>query len=61
MGLTSLQTEDLPNYTYDDYVQWEGNWEIINGIPYAMTPAPSKKHQQLSLEIAIQLKQLLSL
>jgi hypothetical protein len=47
MGITALRIEDLPHYTYDDYVQWEGNWEIINGIPYAMSPAPSKKHQQL--------------
>ena len=61
MGLTALQMEDLPHYTYDDYVQWEGKWEIIKGIPYAMTPSPSKKHQMLSLEIAFQLKQLLSL
>lgn len=61
MGLTALRTEDLPHYTYDDYVHWEGNWEIINWVPYAMTPAPSKTHQQISLEIAFQLKQLLSL
>jgi len=61
MGLTVPRREDLPHYTYDDYIQWEGDWEIINGIPYAMSPAPSKKHQKLSLEIAFQLKQLLSL
>jgi len=61
MGLTALKKEDLPHYTYRDYVQWPGNWEIIHGIPYAMTPAPSKKHQLLSLEIASQLKQLLGL
>jgi Uma2 family endonuclease len=35
----------LPHYTYDDYVQWEGRWEIIDGIPYAMSPAPTLKHQ----------------
>jgi Uma2 family endonuclease len=51
--------EDLPHYTYDDYVQWEGRWEIINGIPYAMTPAPVLKHQRLSLKIASQLDALL--
>lgn len=61
MGLTAPVMEDLPHYTYDDYSQWEGNWEIINGIPYAMTPAPSKKHQKISLGIASQLKQLLAL
>ena len=35
----------LPYYTYEDYVQWEGKWEIIDGIPYAMSPAPTPKHQ----------------
>jgi Uma2 family endonuclease len=35
----------LPHYTYDDYIQWEGKWEIIDGIPYAMSPAPTPKHQ----------------
>ena len=35
----------LPHYTYEDYCLWEGNWELINGIPYAMSPAPIIKHQ----------------
>jgi Uma2 family endonuclease len=35
----------LPHYTYDDYVKWEGKWEVIDGIPYAMSPAPAPKHQ----------------
>jgi len=60
MSSNALRIDDLPHYSYDDYVQWEGNWEIINGIPYAMTPSPSKKHQLLILEIASQLKQLLA-
>ena len=41
----------LPNYTYDDYIQWEGRWEIIDGIPYAMSPMPSPRHQELSGKI----------
>ena len=43
--------EDLPHYNYDDYVQWEGRWEIINGIPYAMTPQPTIEHQEISGKI----------
>ena len=35
----------LPYYTYTDYLQWEGKWEIIGGIPYAMSPAPRPLHQ----------------
>lgn len=35
----------LPHYSFDDWQQWEGKWEIIHGIPYAMSPAPMPKHQ----------------
>lgn len=40
-----------PNYTYEDYKQWEGDWELIGGLAYAMAPAPVKKHQMLVLLI----------
>jgi Uma2 family endonuclease len=38
----------LPHYTYDDWVQWEGQWELIDGIPWAMRPVPVPKHQRIS-------------
>jgi Uma2 family endonuclease len=41
----------LPHYTYDDFCQWEGRWEIIEGIPYAMAPAPAPRHQLISNKI----------
>jgi Uma2 family endonuclease len=41
----------LPHYTYEDYCQWEGRWELIDGIPYAMSPAPTPKHQWISSNI----------
>lgn len=28
-------------------MQWEGQWELIDGIPYAMSPLPVPKHQWL--------------
>lgn len=59
MGSAMLNAEDLPHYTYDDYVEWEGSWELISGIPYAMVPAPAKKHQRMNLKIAAQLDSLL--
>ncbi len=36
-------------FTYTDYLTWpeEERWEIIDGIPYNMTPAPSTRHQQI--------------
>ena len=42
-----LKKEYLSEYTYDDYQQWAGDWELIKGIPDAMVPAPVKKHQML--------------
>jgi Uma2 family endonuclease len=50
----------LPHYTYDDYVKWEGKWEVIEGVPYAMSPSPAPRHQivanNLGAEFRMQLK-----
>ena len=54
-----LDINELPNYCYEDYKRWEGNWELIYGVPYAMSPAPLIKHQRISNNIAWQLKNLL--
>ncbi len=51
--------EYYPAYTYDDYKLWEGDWELIYGIPYAMALAPLIKHQAISNKIAWQLQELL--
>ena len=40
-----MAAPEIKRYKYDDYKNWEGNWEIIEGIPYAMAPAPVPKHQ----------------
>jgi len=48
----ALKEEDLPCYSYDDYKLWEGDWELIHGVPYAMAPAPMIKHQAISNNIA---------
>lgn len=36
-------------YTYADYQTWdtEQRWEIIDGFPYSMSPAPTTKHQEV--------------
>lgn len=56
----SSATKILPHYTYADYVQWEGKWELIDGVPYAMSPLPVPKHQtvagNLHAEFRMQLK-----
>ena len=39
-------------YTIEDYDRWEGRWELIEGRPYAMSPAPLIGHQRVSLQLA---------
>jgi len=47
----------IPRYTLEDYKHWEGDWELIDGIPYAMAPSPVWKHQRLSLLLAKQIEE----
>ena len=42
----------LPYYTFVDWEQWEGQWELIEGIPYAMSPTPIPKHQRIAVGIS---------
>ena len=35
-------------YTYEDYLLWIGNWELINGYPFSMAPSPNRNHQWFS-------------
>ena len=46
----------LPHYTYEDYCRWEGQWELIDGIPYAMSPAPRPEHQSIATNLAAELR-----
>ncbi|HIC43319.1 MAG TPA: Uma2 family endonuclease [Sulfurimonas sp.] len=45
----------LPHYTYDEYKLWEGKWELFEGSPIAMSPAPMINHQAIAYAIATQL------
>lgn len=46
-------------FTWSDYCTWpdEERWEIINGVAYNMTPAPSVKHQIVAGKFFSQLEQ----
>ena len=41
----SLVLKYLPQYTYQDYVSWEGDWELIEGIPFAMSQGSKLRHE----------------
>ncbi|MEA3522482.1 MAG: Uma2 family endonuclease, partial [Campylobacterota bacterium] len=45
----------LPYYTYADYKKWEGKWELYEGHPIAMSPAPMINHQAIAYRIAMEL------
>ena len=53
-----LKLENLPQYTYEDYKNWEGDWELIYGQAYTMSPAPMIKHQSISSKMARYLEEL---
>lgn len=55
----SIAAKYRPHYTYDDYCQWEGRWELIEGMPYAMSPAPIPAHQRVSVLLSIQFEKAL--
>jgi Uma2 family endonuclease len=48
----SRPADDKKIYTYGEYYSWPESerWELIEGIPYNMTPAPSIEHQRISGE-----------
>ena len=43
------------HYHISDYEQWEGDWELIDGIPVAMTPAPTIAHQLIATRVLTEL------
>jgi Uma2 family endonuclease len=55
----SIAEKYRPYYTYDDYCQWEGQWELIEGMPYAMSPAPVPQHQTINANLYVAFKEML--
>jgi len=41
-------------YTYSDYCTWgdDERWELIDGVPYNMSPAPTNAHQSISMSLS---------
>lgn len=56
----SIADKYRPSYTYEDYCQWEGRWELIEGMPYAMSPLPVPQHQRVSLKLSFLFEEALS-
>jgi Uma2 family endonuclease len=55
MSLMPMPGQDS-GYTYGDYLTWpeEERWELIDGVPYCMSPAPAPLHQEYLVELSRQ-------
>jgi len=49
-------------FNYADYLNWadDERWEIIEGVPYNMSPAPAREHQRVSAIIFVKIYNFLS-
>ncbi|MEW6381383.1 MAG: Uma2 family endonuclease [bacterium] len=49
----ALPVKKENRYTYGDYISWpdEERWELIDGVPLDMSPAPSRRHQVILREL----------
>jgi Uma2 family endonuclease len=52
--MANTRADTSARYTYADYLRWpeEERWEVIDGVPYNMTPAPSRVHQGMLVALA---------
>ena len=54
--MTQPVRKEKERFTYDDYLHWnDGRWQIIDGVVYDMSPAPSREHQRIVLELTVKI------
>ncbi|MSN26855.1 MAG: Uma2 family endonuclease [Geobacter sp.] len=55
MGPANLAEKLDEHFTYGQYCQWNDGerWELIDGVPYNMTPAPVRKHQGILMRVSL--------
>jgi len=49
--MAAVDYDNFQYYTFDDYQEWEDRWELIDGVAYAILPAPYPKHQKVVAHI----------
>jgi len=54
--MSSPHQEPVRRYSYADLLKWreDERWELFDGVPHSMTPAPSTKHQQILRELVVE-------
>ena len=53
--MAAIDYDSFQYYTYEDYKGWDDSWELIDGVPYAMSPAPYPRHQKVLFKISKEL------
>ena len=55
--MDTLSLSPDKRYTYADYLTWidDKRRELIDGFVHLMTPAPTRKHQQISIQLSTEL------
>jgi len=51
-----LSEKYLPYYTVKDWKNWDGDWELIEGIPYPLV-SPSIEHQRVVAKLLVAINQ----
>ena len=46
-------SRERERYSWADYLQWpeDERYELVEGVPYAMSPAPGRRHQEIGGEL----------
>jgi hypothetical protein len=44
------------HHTVAEWERWQDQWELIDGAPYCMSPAPSSLHQRFSVQMVTELQ-----
>lgn len=55
MVQTNLAEKLVERFNYGQYYEWNDGerWELIDGIPYNMTPAPVRRHQGILMHLSL--------
>ncbi len=61
MGPSNLAEKRDERFTYGQYYHWDDGerWELIDGVPYNMTPAPRRRHQGILIHVASRIENFL--
>jgi len=54
-----METARQDRWSWDDYRTWNDDqrWELLEGEPYCMSPAPTSRHQAIAIDLAVLLAQ----